>query len=94
MEIGTIELSAEQAENVICNVRQKAGGLAMEIPATNGCISLIMDIKLRKLPVKFRGGKKQSKAFRLKGPVESLRRITGYIPGKWTMDIKKEDEAE
>ena len=88
MEVGTIELSAEQAEDVINNTFQKKGGYAMNIPVTNGCINLIGDVTLRKLPVKFRGGDKRSKAFRLKGPVEAVRRISRHISGKCTMDIK------
>ena len=88
MEIGTIELSADQAEDVINNTFQKKGGYAMSIPVTNGCVNLVGNVTLRKLPVKFRGGDKRSKAFRLKGPVEAVRRISRHINGRCTMTIK------
>jgi len=90
MEIGTIKLSAEQAENVIDNVANDKGLYSMEVPKTNGCIRFCEGtVTLRKLPVKFRGGDKRSKAFRLKGPVELLRQITPFIEGRWSMDITK-----
>ena len=91
MEVGTIKLSKEQAENIIDNVRlAKRPIFAMDVPKTNGCINLIGGVTLRKLPVKFRGNDKRSKAFRLKGPVTALRRISGCIEGNWTMDVKPE----
>jgi hypothetical protein len=91
MEIGTIKLSTDQAQNIIDNVLLAKRPLyAIDLPKTNGCISLVNDVKLRKLAVKFRNNDKRSKAFQLKGPVPALRQITGCIEGKWTMDIKPE----
>jgi hypothetical protein len=91
MEIGTIKLSAEQAQDVIDNALTEKGGYAIDLPKTNGCIRLQGDATLRKLPVKFRGGDKRSKAFRLKGDVRTVRRISRKISGKFTMDISVKD---
>jgi len=79
MQTGTIEISAEQAGNVIDHVKTNKNVFAMTIPKTNGCINLQNGITLRKLPVKFRGGNVKSMAFRLKGPLESMREIMKYV---------------
>jgi len=76
---GTIEISKDQAQNIIDNVLTNKNVYAISVPETNGCINLQNGITLRKLPVKFRGGDPRSKAFRLKGPVDAMRSIFKYI---------------
>jgi len=88
-EVGTAEISKEQAEEVLAYVKNNKGTYA-DVPETNGCVTLYNGVTLRKLPVKFRGGNPRSKAFRLKGEVSAMRQVMRYVKGKASMTIKRE----
>jgi hypothetical protein len=87
----TAKISKVQAQEVIDNLRTNKGIYAMDVPKTNGCITLENGVKLRKLPVKFRNNDPRSKAFRLKGSVEAMRNTLRYVTGKSVSMTIKQD---